>query len=433
VVVFRRAPNVTWSVVGSVLAHVLVLGAGIAAYRSLADRRAREAEAAAALGTGPIAIELPGVAEGTLLDDAKTIPEGSEPQTFGGAVVARIDTGSPGRGGEVAGSRATNLAAIDDQLRLDPDMRSHLDRDQVQRIKNAQHRTTREDRRSTTHPMELTFLVTGKGALLERRAEAPDPSRGMLVARAPSVVGGTPGAATTNDAEEGATPGAARDGQSFESAGVGLRGAAAGSDHHRGARIGFARPSVAEGTPSIPGIWNGKPKDTVDSDQEVASTVRSLIHASHAGGFRGEGHGGSEGEGQPGSGGGPVGASAARPLGSGDGELVDWNSSDPTLMPYLRKIHEKVDPLWANAFPKSAMLELKQGTVILELTVASDGAVKVTWPPIRPSGIEEFDRNCADAVRRAAPFDPLPAALRKDGRSILKIRAPFIAKNPVIK
>ena len=116
-----------------------------------------------------------------------------------------------------------------------------------------------------------------------------------------------------------------------------------------------------------------------------------------------------------------------------NGDLVDWNTSDPLLLPYLRKIHAKVDPLWANAFPKSAMLELKQGTVILEFVIAADGAVRVSWPPRRPSGIEEFDRNCADAIRRAGPFDPLPAALRDQGRTSLKIRAPFIAQNPIIK
>jgi TonB family protein len=103
------------------------------------------------------------------------------------------------------------------------------------------------------------------------------------------------------------------------------------------------------------------------------------------------------------------------------------------LLPYFRKIHAKVDPLWANAFPKSAMLELKQGTVIIEFTIASDGTAKVTWPPIRPSGIDEFDRNCADAIRRASPFDPIPAVLKEAGRTTLKIRAPFIAKNPIIK
>jgi len=57
----------------------------------------------------------------------------------------------------------------------------------------------------------------------------------------------------------------------------------------------------------------------------------------------------------------------------------------------------------------------------------------VTWPPIRPSGIDEFDRNCADALRRASPFEPLPASLRAAGRTMLKIRAPFVARNPIVK
>jgi TonB family protein len=92
-----------------------------------------------------------------------------------------------------------------------------------------------------------------------------------------------------------------------------------------------------------------------------------------------------------------------------------------------------VNPLWANAFPKSAMLELKQGTVILEFTIAADGTAKVTWPPVRPSGIDEFDRNCAEAIRRASPFEPLPPALRAAGRTNLRIRAPFVAKNPIVK
>jgi len=159
------------------------------------------------------------------------------------------------------------------------------------------------------------------------------------------------------------------------------------------------------------------------------------VHASVAGGIAGEGRGGSASPApDPGAGGGQTGrGSVARPLGSGDGELVDWNTNDPMLLPYFRKIHAKVDPLWANAFPKSAMLELKQGTVIIELTIAADGTAKVTWPPIRPSGIDEFDRNCADALRRASPFEPLPAALRQAGRTSLRIRAPFVAKNPIIK
>ena len=79
------------------------------------------------------------------------------------------------------------------------------------------------------------------------------------------------------------------------------------------------------------------------------------------------------------------------------------------------------------------MLELKQGTVILEFTIASDGTAKVAWPPVRPSGIDAFDRNCADAIRRASPFEPIPAALKEHGWTSLKIRAPFVARNPVVK
>ena len=57
----------------------------------------------------------------------------------------------------------------------------------------------------------------------------------------------------------------------------------------------------------------------------------------------------------------------------------------------------------------------------------------MSWPPVRPSGIPEFDRNCADAIKRAGPFEPIPAALREMGRTSLRIRAPFVAKNPIVK
>jgi TonB family protein len=120
-------------------------------------------------------------------------------------------------------------------------------------------------------------------------------------------------------------------------------------------------------------------------------------------------------------------------MGDGQGDVFDFYTSDPMLLPYFRKLKSKIDPLWANAFPKSAMLELKQGTVILEFTVTADGHVKVAWPPIRPSGIDEFDRNCADAIRRAGPFEPIPQALKDRGYSQLRIRAPFEARNPIVK
>jgi len=187
---------------------------------------------------------------------------------------------------------------------------------------------------------------------------------------------------------------------------------------------------VTEATVTVPATAHARPRDNVDSEQEVATTVQALVHASTAGGAIGEGNGGTGGGGAPGAGGGLVPGSHPRPLGTGEGDWFDLNSTDPRLVGYFRKIHAKVDPLWADAFPRSAMLDLKQGTVILEVTIERDGRARVAWPPIRPSGIDEFDRNCAAALRKASPFEPIPREL---GMQTLRIRAPFVASNPIVR
>src|SRR6202012_3725737 len=97
-----RAVERTVPIIGSVLLHVVILGgAGVVAYRSLAAKEAREAERQrAAAPSGVIALELPGVAEGTLVAGREQIPEGAVPDKTGGAAVARVDTGSAGAGGD---------------------------------------------------------------------------------------------------------------------------------------------------------------------------------------------------------------------------------------------------------------------------------------------------------------------------------------------
>lgn len=430
--------KVGWPLVASLAAHVGLLAvAGVVAYHLTQARERREAESRTAPPNVAIAIELPTFTEGLLLADHDVVPEGTIPTAHGGATIARVDTGTLGRGGQATGKAATNLAALDEDLSLSPDPMSRLDRDQHQRLKTATFRTTHEDRRATTHPMEVTFLATGTGEHEERRPHAPsDPSRGSLASPRPaSVLGGHAGTREADDVEgPGATAGAARAGQLVASPGVGVRDGRAGTTRSEAARIAQGRPAVAEGPPTITAAFKGRPNDTIDSDQEVASIVQSQVHASFAGGLAGEGRGGSDGPASdPGAGGAKGRGSTGRVLGSGDGDVFDWYTSDPMLLPYFRKIHAKVDPLWKDAFPKSAMLELKQGTVILEFTIASDGTARVSWPPVRPSGIDEFDRNCAEALRRASPFEPIPAALRAAGRTSLRIRAPFVAKNPIVK
>lgn len=431
-----RAAAPAWSFAASLVAHaVLVSVIGVVAHRLLAAKEAARLGPAPAPPGAVLTIELPLVSDGMLVEDRVDVPEGAPPEAHGGSVVARVDTGHPGQGGDAhASERAINLADDDDALKLSPDLVSHLARDQHQRLRTARVRATREDRRSTTNPMDLTFLASGKGEREERRPVAmSDPSRGSLASPRPSAIGGAPGTRPedTDPELEGRLVGAARLGRLTASPGVGVRDGAEGVDHRAGARVAYGRPAVTEGAVAIPAIARARPNDTQDSDQEVATTVRSLVHASVAGGLAGVGRGGTGGpEEAPGAGAAEGRGSVARPLGAGDGDVFDWYTSDPSLLPYFRKIHAKVDPLWRDAFPKSAMLELKQGTVILELTIAADGTARVSWPPVRPSGIDEFDRNCADAIRRASPFEPIPRSL---GRTSLRIRAPFVAKNPIIK
>ncbi len=379
-------------------------------------------------------MDLPGFADGTLLVDREPDPVGEPPTPAGGDTTPRVDTKSAGHGGDPSARvAATHLADKDEGMHLSPDLLSRLDRDQNARLRSSQERRAWEDRRATTNPMELTFLASGDLERMERRTPSPfDPSRGALASPAPAVQGGDVGEADRGEGEteERRRIGAGRLGSIGSAPGVGVKDGRAGDDHANGARVAHARPDVTTGPVTVPASLQGRPNDDVDSEQEVATTLRSIVHASAAGGPIGDGRGGVGGGGDPGAGGGQGAGSHPRPLGTGDGAWFDLDSRDPRLLLYFRDLHKKIDPLWAHAFPKSAMLDLKQGTVILEFTISADGDVHVSWPPVRPSGIDEFDRNCADALRRASPVPPIPKEL---GRTSLRVRAPFVASNPIVK
>ena len=379
-----------------------------------------------------IGLELPEVGEG-LADEQTIDPTGDPPMAMAGAAVAHPDTGAQGRGGDTSAPLpAMNLATADERMRLSPELLNRLDRDQVQRLRVARMRMSWEDRRSTSHPAELTLVATGVGAVRERRSLATTPpSRGVLESQAASVRGSSLGAGRPLEAGPGdRMAGEERIGTAVRAPGQGLLDALSGTDHRVSAPIGNARPAVALGPVAVSAKGRALPKDNVESQQEVAATIRSLVHASTAGGLDGDGQGGSGGGGEPGAGSIGPGGFRSRPLGAGEGDVYDYWTSDPRLIQYFRRIRARIDPLWKDAFPKHALLELRQGMVILEFTVFADGRAQVSWPPLRPSGVDEFDANCANAIRRASPFPPIPAAL---GAASLRIRAPFVASNPIVK
>jgi TonB family protein len=186
---------------------------------------------------------------------------------------------------------------------------------------------------------------------------------------------------------------------------------------------------VRQGAPSTPANEPGRPRDTLNSSQEVAASVQSLLHASTAGGQPGAGPGGKTGEGATGSGGVSGPGSRAEAMGQGTGGWAGADGPDPRLSAYRRKVVAKLWPLWENAFPRWAIAEMRQGQVIIAMVIAADGGVHDARVK-RPSGIPEFDTKCLQAVVRASPFEPLPANL---GLSRMSWEISFEASNPVVR
>ena len=350
-----------------------------------------------------------------------------------GASMPRPDDGQPGRGGsERTPQPAVNLADRDDGIRLARSVASHIDRDQIPRVLSSRSRASWEDGRLTTKPTELTFLASGHGDRLERRTPADhDPSSGLPSARAASDLGavalGAPAAPSGVD-QPLRDEGGDRVGGGYRSPGVGVDDSIASRDHRASADVAFARPMVDEGPPSVPANLSGKPKDNLDSAQHVAATRQSLIDASTAGGKPGVGPGGEKGGGNPGAGGVAGRGFSSRSLGNGDGEY-GWSGKDKHLSTYRRRMLAKLYPYWENAFPRWAVMDMRQGRVIVSWEVLANGAVR-NVRVTRPSGIDEFDRNCVAAVRRAAPFEPIPRNL---GMSAMRWEITFDASNPIVR
>ncbi len=422
----------------SVVAHAAITAGGLVVAHHVATRRGAAtpsgAAAVATLGDDTVEVELPSMATASS-PEAKPAAstEPVAPARGGGEATPRPDTGRPGRGGtDTSTEPALNLADQDDGILLGDAALSRLDRSQIQRIRTARARAARENWRASREPMELTFLAQGfTGTRPERRpAAATDPSAGGGSSGEPTARGGALGAAELPPGvgESPRTPGSDTLGMERATDGIGVRDGRAGRDHRVSAAVPHARPQTEEGTPSVPSSKQGKPADTLDSEQEVATRMQSILHASTAGGASGKGVGGQRGPGAPASGGEAGPGSASHALGTGRGSGLDDARNDPRRIGYERAVRAKIHPLWADAFPKWAIAEGRQGTVVVLLSILADGTL-ASAAVSRPSGIPEFDANCQRAAQIAAPFGPLPGELGPTFRLAIA----FEARNPAVR
>jgi TonB family protein len=112
--------------------------------------------------------------------------------------------------------------------------------------------------------------------------------------------------------------------------------------------------------------------------------------------------------------------------GSVRGQLLWLTSGDRRYVDYFRKIYRKVNPLWL--FPKKLEILMEQGDVLVQFTILSNGQVR-NVKIRKSSGYPEFDHNVLVAIRKAAPFGPIPEGLGKQ----LRILAPFEFSNPMVQ
>jgi TonB family protein len=338
----------------------------------------------------------------------------------------RPDTRAAGRGGTAeASERAVHLSDSVEAVTLEADPTLLTASSQASRLATAAERRSREDRRTTPNPMELTFVSSGSGARLSRLAPAPsDPTTGTLGA-VPVAVGARQGAADPPaDGPEPALFGAPEAGAARVPQ-LGVDRGTRSEDYRRSAAVALARPAVRPGRASISTTNRGRPADTLDSAEEVASVVQSLITASTAGGRAGRGPGGVEAGGAPGRDG--VAGAGAHSRPSGDGGDRD-DAASLGLRGYAAGLTRKVYPYWDDAFPMWARAEGLGGVAVIGVTLTADGQVRAVHV-VRPSGFPEFDAKVARALEQAAPYGVVPLAFRDTG---LTLHIAFDAMNAAV-
>lgn len=427
----------------SIVGHAVALGLGGLLVAASLGRPAPPASLSAPPAPPAedvVEIDLPAVVDGSQLLNPlppPVLPSEALPRG-GGEAMPRLDSGHAGRGGtDTSPTPAINLADRDDDLLLSPEVLSRLDRSQIQRLRASRRRASREDWRASREPMELTFIAEGRRDMRPDRPEhrkpgRSDPSSGGrewgAVQRQGTALGA--GELPPGVGERQRLAGSPIEGAAHASAGRGVRDGAPGEDHRDSAAVALARPMVNQGTPSVPADVRDRPTDNVDAEQEVATRMQSILHASNAGGAPGPGTGGQAGPGPAGAGGASGPGSVAHALGTGQGNGVDVDPRDKRRLDYVRQVHAKLGPYtdWRKLISVSAAIEGVQGVVTVTATILADGSV-ASAALTRSSGVPELDQNYRRAVLKAAPYPPLPPELGP----AFRLELPLDMRNPAVR
>jgi len=95
-------------------------------------------------------------------------------------------------------------------------------------------------------------------------------------------------------------------------------------------------------------------------------------------------------------------------------ELVtSVNTRESKIAPYLNRWKRKIEAIGIRYLPDHGLVDGMSGSPTLEVIISASGQLKEVIVR-RTSGSKILDRAALDILRRAAPFDPFPEAVRVD-------------------
>ncbi len=362
----------------------------------------------------PIVVELP-----TMKGDALVVAAAPAPLPLptvveaGGAKTAHVDGDHAGKGGDVTTTmKARNLAANAEDETTTTTYRDAIDDEQENRLKTSKKRASKLDVRSALEPMELTFVASGKGFRYERHP----------IAKVDASIGAAGGKSVPAGGEPVVGDGAPKvsGGPASPAGGAAYGKAIVGLPTEAGANVAKGRPHVLKAKPNVASNLKGSASDSVDADQAVAVALKSVVSNSTNGAAAlAEGKGCCGGGDAPGAGGKSGEGSQSAALGSGSGPADAPHEIERTT--WFLGLQKRLGPLVSDAFPRALELELRNGTVIVDLVIAKGGGV-VDVIVVRPSGFADFDQTVVTRLRGAGKLEPVPDLLSKGS---ITVRVPI--------
>ena len=180
-----------------------------------------------------------------------------------------------------------------------------------------------------------------------------------------------------------------------------------------------AEPAPSPGTPrSAPGK-SGAPRSAPSKSlRDLTPSLGKMVMArEEPSGGRGQGAAAGD---AVGTGGKATGQEGVTEEGGGGFRLTPLNAPEVQYISYFASIKRKIELVWQ--YPYEAAAAGIQGELTLDFVIARNGAVD-SVELVRSSGSKILDDEAIRSIRKAAPFDPIPAQYKIPS---LQIRGRFV-------